>query len=250
MTVATRLIALAGKPPRWACSTDGLLVLRDVDAVDLVVGDVALLPLGPAVHARRAPALDLPEMACSSSADSWPAPGSSRSMTYFGIDLLLRSVIRLWIDDWKLRARQARRLIGRDDPFPGWVRHGSFDPAARVVGERGRTPAREVRAGLARRCSTGAGRRSSGSGTAARRCRGCSCRRRAAGSPRPRAAVSPAGVGCSSLVSTPSRSKHACRRRLLARCAASASPSALVRVGQQQAGARGLDTGRRADCHR
>ena len=124
MTVATRLTELAGKPAALGVLTDRRLVLGDVDAVDLVVGDVALLPRGPAAPSRPGRALDLPEMACSSSADSWPAPGSSRSMTYFGIVCLL--VRRLWLTDaGSVGVGAAVAGIGGNDPSRGrgqaWV---------------------------------------------------------------------------------------------------------------------------------
>ena len=66
---------------------EDVLVRRHVDAVDLVVGDVALQPadLGPEVADHL---VGLLADVVQSSADSFPAPGSSRSITYFGMVVL------------------------------------------------------------------------------------------------------------------------------------------------------------------
>jgi len=63
---------------------DKVLVLRDVDAVDLVSGDIALDPLYLWTSSLKT-LHDFCEMALRSETESLPAPGNSRSITYFGM---------------------------------------------------------------------------------------------------------------------------------------------------------------------
>ena len=61
---------------------DDVLVGRDVDAIELVLGDVTLQPaVGPRPSLMTL--FDLALIACNSSGDSFPAPGTSRSIRYW-----------------------------------------------------------------------------------------------------------------------------------------------------------------------
>ncbi|MGA2336127.1 MAG: hypothetical protein WA383_21345 [Terriglobales bacterium] len=64
--------------------TDHLFIRRDVDAVDLVVGDETFKPLDLWTKLLEN-AQDFCEMAWSSCCVNLPALGTSRSMTYFGM---------------------------------------------------------------------------------------------------------------------------------------------------------------------
>ena len=82
ITDFTSEMRLAGKPPAGVFADQGL-VRRDVDTVDLVVGHEALEPL----NLRPDPRITSHDF-CASQVSCWPvsapAPGSSRSIRYFG----------------------------------------------------------------------------------------------------------------------------------------------------------------------
>src|SRR5687768_15616602 len=63
--------------------------------------------------------LDLHEMACSSSVDSWPAPGISRSMTYLGMAVLLGDGSGVRIDDLKVGAQAGAAHRAHDPSAAG-----------------------------------------------------------------------------------------------------------------------------------
>ena len=75
---------VGGKSAEASVLPHQVRVVGDVDAVDLVVGDVALDPLDPRRMVARTP-FDVRLMSCSSVADRVPAPGMCRSITYFGM---------------------------------------------------------------------------------------------------------------------------------------------------------------------